>query len=195
MLLHISLALISPENETHIQRVNQRQCDSVKIELSGELDGAHSPPLSALRTKSISVGCHLISFPLRRQIIDKKNEVQCKNFSILNKLNGVFAFEIIWKKYAKMCRSLRTINSMIEERIFVKIRDFDLSSLWKYTVLLSVKHHVEYTLHRFEKMRKMQFKQIKFFIGFVFRLPAHLLAVPIGPIDGFAFVRMRSNSD
>lgn len=50
------------------------------IELSSELVWRPFAAIVLRRTKSTSVGCHLISFPLRRQIIDKKNEVQCENF-------------------------------------------------------------------------------------------------------------------
>lgn len=69
------------------------------------VDGRHFAVICFVcdRVESTSVGCHLISFPLRRQSIDKKNEVLVVNFSIFSQLNWLFAFEINSKKSETMC--------------------------------------------------------------------------------------------
>lgn len=61
-----------------VRRMNHIQFDSVTLKCQANWMAPIRRHCSQ-RTKSTSDGCHLISFPLRRQIIDKKNEVQCRN--------------------------------------------------------------------------------------------------------------------
>lgn len=86
------------------------------IELSGEFGRNHFAAIVLTERIVYPSAAIYISFPLRRQVIDRKNEVQCKNFQYLNKFNGVFAFEIIRKNVPVMgCMAIRLLRRQFSE--------------------------------------------------------------------------------